>query len=190
MPSPDAILDGATGPDSPRAGGEQALANEAAGRAEAEASGAGAAGAEEGVFEGFGDLMPSFPERKSGAWLGLILLALGSYAGFAAIQRLRSRLREHGFIPRAMIALQTLVQVFGLVVVAVALPLAIRNHRRGLSDRRGAALLAGAWLTAHVVRWAKAIEARPAVDRGRRVNRPWGPEETRVPERHSAADFK
>ena len=42
----------------------------------------------------------------------------------------------------------------------------------------------------NVVRWAKEIEARPAVDRGRRVNRPWGPEETRVPERHSAADFK
>jgi GST-like protein len=42
----------------------------------------------------------------------------------------------------------------------------------------------------HVVRWAEAIEARPAVQRGRRVNRPWGPEETRVPERHSAEDFK
>jgi len=41
----------------------------------------------------------------------------------------------------------------------------------------------------HVVRWAKEIEARPAVARGRRVNRPWGPEEERVPERHSAADF-
>ena len=41
----------------------------------------------------------------------------------------------------------------------------------------------------HVVRWAKAIEARPAVQRGRRVNRPWGPEAERVPERHSAADF-
>lgn len=41
----------------------------------------------------------------------------------------------------------------------------------------------------HVIRWAKAIEARPAVQRGRRVNRPWGPEETRVVERHSKADF-
>jgi GST-like protein len=42
----------------------------------------------------------------------------------------------------------------------------------------------------HVVRWATAIEARPAVARGRRVNRAWGPEVDRVPERHSAADFK
>ncbi len=42
----------------------------------------------------------------------------------------------------------------------------------------------------NVVRWAKEIEARPAVERGRRVNRSWGPEETRVPERHSSADFK
>ena len=41
----------------------------------------------------------------------------------------------------------------------------------------------------NVVRWAKEIEARPAVERGRRVNRPWGPEETQVVERHSAADF-
>lgn len=41
----------------------------------------------------------------------------------------------------------------------------------------------------HVVRWAKEIEARPAVDRGRRVNRSWGPEETRVVERHNASDF-
>jgi GST-like protein len=41
----------------------------------------------------------------------------------------------------------------------------------------------------NVVRWATEIEARPAVDRGRRVNRPWGPEETRVPERHDASDF-
>ncbi len=41
-----------------------------------------------------------------------------------------------------------------------------------------------------VVRWATEIEARPAVARGRRVNRSWGPEETRVPERHSADDFK
>ncbi len=42
----------------------------------------------------------------------------------------------------------------------------------------------------NVVRWAELIETRPAVQRGRRVNRPWGPEETRVIERHSAADFE
>ena len=42
----------------------------------------------------------------------------------------------------------------------------------------------------HVVRWATVIEARPAVARGRRVNRAWGPEAERVPERHSPADFK
>ena len=42
----------------------------------------------------------------------------------------------------------------------------------------------------YVARWAHQIEARPAVDRGRRVNRPWGDPETRVVERHSAADFK
>ena len=41
----------------------------------------------------------------------------------------------------------------------------------------------------NMVRWATEIETRPAVQRGRRVNRPWGPEEDRVTERHSASDF-
>ncbi len=42
---------------------------------------------------------------------------------------------------------------------------------------------------AHVVRWASDIEARPAVQRGQRVNKTWGPEAERVPERHDAGDF-
>ena len=41
----------------------------------------------------------------------------------------------------------------------------------------------------NVIRWAKEIEARPAVQRGRRVNKSWGPEEERMRERHSASDF-
>ena len=41
----------------------------------------------------------------------------------------------------------------------------------------------------HVARWATEVEARPAVQRGRRVNRTWGPEEKQVPERHSASDL-
>jgi GST-like protein len=41
----------------------------------------------------------------------------------------------------------------------------------------------------NVIRWATEIENRPAVERGRRVNRAWGPEETRLPERHDASDF-
>ncbi len=41
----------------------------------------------------------------------------------------------------------------------------------------------------NVIRWAKEIEARPAVQRGRRVNKSWGPEEERLLERHSASDF-
>ena len=42
---------------------------------------------------------------------------------------------------------------------------------------------------AHVIRWTEAIEARPAVQRGRRVNKSWGPEEERLIERHGASDF-
>ena len=41
----------------------------------------------------------------------------------------------------------------------------------------------------HVNRWADAFWARPAVERGRKVNRGWGPEEDQVHERHSAADL-
>jgi len=41
----------------------------------------------------------------------------------------------------------------------------------------------------HVVRWARLIKERPAVRRGVRVNKGWGPEDTQVRERHSAADF-
>jgi len=41
----------------------------------------------------------------------------------------------------------------------------------------------------HVQRWADEVLARPAVQRGRRVNRTWGPEEEQVPERHEAADI-
>jgi GST-like protein len=42
----------------------------------------------------------------------------------------------------------------------------------------------------NVVRWAEEIQARPAVQRGQRVNKAWGPEEERVPERHSASDIR
>ncbi len=42
----------------------------------------------------------------------------------------------------------------------------------------------------HVVAWAKRIDARPAVIRGRKVNRSWGEDWEKLPERHSADDFK
>ena len=41
----------------------------------------------------------------------------------------------------------------------------------------------------NVIRWAQEIEERPAYQRGRRVNRAWGPEELQVIERHGASDF-
>ena len=41
----------------------------------------------------------------------------------------------------------------------------------------------------NVVRWASEISERPAVKRGQRVNKAWGPEEERVPERHSSSDL-
>ncbi|MBK6468730.1 MAG: glutathione-dependent disulfide-bond oxidoreductase [Rhodobacter sp.] len=42
----------------------------------------------------------------------------------------------------------------------------------------------------HVQAWAETIATRPAVIRGRMVNRTWGDESGQVPERHSADDFK
>ena len=41
----------------------------------------------------------------------------------------------------------------------------------------------------NVQRWTKAVQERPAVKRGQRVNRVWGDEAKRLPERHSAADL-
>lgn len=41
----------------------------------------------------------------------------------------------------------------------------------------------------HVQRWAGEIVQRPAVQRGRKVNRIWGDPSEQVPERHSAADL-
>ena len=41
----------------------------------------------------------------------------------------------------------------------------------------------------NVLRWAEKIQERPAAQRGTRVNKAWGPEELRAPERHSAADL-
>ena len=38
-------------------------------------------------------------------------------------------------------------------------------------------------------RWAEEIARRPAVERGRRVNRVWGEPEEQLPERHDASDF-
>jgi len=42
----------------------------------------------------------------------------------------------------------------------------------------------------HAQRWAEAINARPAVQRGRKVNRTWGEDDMQVRERHSASDIE
>ncbi len=41
----------------------------------------------------------------------------------------------------------------------------------------------------NVVRWADAIAKRPAVQRGRKVNRTWGQPSSQLHERHDASDF-
>ncbi|MBC52946.1 MAG: glutathione-dependent disulfide-bond oxidoreductase [Gammaproteobacteria bacterium] len=41
----------------------------------------------------------------------------------------------------------------------------------------------------HVVRWTREIEQRPAVQRGRMVNRSWGDLHEQLRERHDASDF-
>ena len=42
----------------------------------------------------------------------------------------------------------------------------------------------------NVIRWAKMIDERPAVQRGRMVNRAFGEPETQLHERHDASDFE
>lgn len=53
---------------------------------------------------------------------------------------------------------------------------------------------AGEFLSVHeyknVLRWTEVIAARPAVQRGRRVNRVWGDPKSQLRERHDAGDFE
>jgi GST-like protein len=42
----------------------------------------------------------------------------------------------------------------------------------------------------HVQRWTDQIAARPAVKRGRMVNRTFGDPASQLPERHEASDFE
>lgn len=53
---------------------------------------------------------------------------------------------------------------------------------------------AGEFLSVHeyknIIRWADEILKRPAVQRGRRVNRSWGEESEQLRERHSSKDFQ
>ncbi|MFT9331939.1 glutathione-dependent disulfide-bond oxidoreductase [Acetobacter persici] len=53
----------------------------------------------------------------------------------------------------------------------------------------GASEFLGVQAYPHVKAWADRLLARPAVQRGRRVNRITGPAEDQLPERHDAADF-
>lgn len=46
------------------------------------------------------------------------------------------------------------------------------------------------WSYGHVQRWTAEIAARPAVKRGRMVNRAWGDPAEQLPERHDASDFE
>ena len=52
---------------------------------------------------------------------------------------------------------------------------------------------AGEFLSVHeytnVIRWTDRIAERPAVKRGRMVNRAWGDPDSQMPERHDASDF-
>jgi GSH-dependent disulfide-bond oxidoreductase len=41
----------------------------------------------------------------------------------------------------------------------------------------------------NVLRWTELIAQRPAVKRGRMVNRTWGDAASQLPERHDASDF-
>jgi GST-like protein len=42
----------------------------------------------------------------------------------------------------------------------------------------------------NVQRWTDAVARRPAVRRGRMVNRTWGDPASQLPERHDASDFE
>ncbi len=53
-----------------------------------------------------------------------------------------------------------------------------------------AAEFVGAHNYTHLMRWAETINARPAVSRGRMVNKGWGNPSTQLHQRHDASDFE
>ncbi|MDB5434536.1 MAG: glutathione S-transferase family protein, partial [Phenylobacterium sp.] len=59
---------------------------------------------------------------------------------------------------------------------------------------KGVLYEAGEFLTVseykNVLRWTDQIAERPAVKRGRMVNRTWGEPASQLPERHEASDFE
>jgi GST-like protein len=59
-----------------------------------------------------------------------------------------------------------------------------------LGDLYGAAEFLQVQDYANVQRWAQAIASRPAVKRGRMVNRTWGEPHEQLHERHAASDFE
>jgi GST-like protein len=54
----------------------------------------------------------------------------------------------------------------------------------------GAGEFLGVQEYANVQRWTDAIAKRPAVQRGRMVNRTWGDPASQLHERHDASDFE
>ena len=58
-----------------------------------------------------------------------------------------------------------------------------------LNDAYGAAEFLDVTSYTQVVRWATEIQSRPAVQRGRRINKTSEPKEEAVPERHDASDL-
>lgn len=59
-----------------------------------------------------------------------------------------------------------------------------------LNDVYGAAEFLDAPAYTNVLRWARELAARPAVQRGRKVNRTWGDPRDQLWERHDASDFE
>ena len=58
-----------------------------------------------------------------------------------------------------------------------------------LSDAYGAQEFLSVQEYTHIARWVEQIGARPAVQRGRMVNRPYGELSAQLRERHDASDF-
>ena len=65
---------------------------------------------------------------------------------------------------------------------------------REQAGKKGLLYEAGEFLSVHeytnVIRWTDQLMQRPAVQRGRMVNRVWGEPSSQLPERHDASDFE
>jgi GST-like protein len=163
----------------------------------------GHAGAEYDLAEKLGALLPTAPAARAAclSWLfwqmGSALFVGGGFGHFYvyaptqieyAIDRYAMETKRQLDVLDRHLATSTYLAGDAYTIADIAAWPWYGGLVRG--ELYSAAEFLGVEAYAHVRRWADAIAARPAVQRGRKVNRTFGPPADQLHERHHASDFE